>query len=325
MEVTFPSTRGPRLAIAGAVTILLAAVLWVGTDQQLNRIDFFNYWFGGLAALHHRSPYLAVDAAAAIGHPGYSYHYPGPAALWLAPFGLLSQRLAYVLWTAFGVGFLVYGITQAGWWRLGILASAPLWVSVLMGQTGPWTTAAAVLPWFGWVYAAKPSIGLALWLAWPRRSSVVAGAGLVLLSLLWLPGWPQAWWANVADAPFYLAPIRRPFGWLLLLGWLRWREPGGRLIGALALIPHTTSLYEMMPLLLLAKRPRHLLVLLALGWTAYYGIYTYTSRTPADVVQLLAAQWPYILTLCYLPALGLVLLAKSKNLSPIAEESEATR
>jgi len=90
--VTFPSTRWPRLAIACVVAILLAAVLWVGTDQHLNRIDFFNYWFGGVAALHHQSPYLAAEAAATIGYPGYSYHYPAPAALWLAQIGRASCR-----------------------------------------------------------------------------------------------------------------------------------------------------------------------------------------------------------------------------------------
>jgi hypothetical protein len=317
--VKFPPTRRTRLVVAGAAGVLLAALLWVGTEQRLNRIDFYNYWVGGVAAAHHQDPYLVADTAIAPGRLGYSYHYPAPAALWLAPFGLLSQRLAYVLWTALGTALLAYGITREGWWRLGIFASAPLWVSVIMGQSGTWTSAAAVLPWLGWVYAAKPSIGLALWLAWPSRAAVAAGAGLVLLSLLWLPGWPGVWWANVGHAPYYLAPVNRPFGWLLLLGWLRWRDPGGRLLGSLALIPHTTSMYEMIPLLLLAHRRRDLAVLVALGWAAYYGIYTYTVRDPADVVQLLAAQWPYILVLCYLPAVGLVLLTRPPSPAPTSE------
>jgi hypothetical protein len=299
--------RERRIIVAVAITVLLGAFLWAGTEPRAPRMDFDYLWVAGTAAAQRHDPYQAVERAIEEGQVRRPFFYPGPAALWLAPFGLLPLRLAFPVWAALGVGLLAYGITRAGWWRLGILASAPLWITLTYGQTSAWTSAAAVLPWLGFLYAAKPSVGLALWAAWPTRRALIAAVLLLVLSFGWLSGWPQAWWAAVHTAPQYLAPIRRPFGWILLLGWLRWRSPGGRLIGALALIPHTTSLYEMLPLLLLARTWRELAALVGLGWVAYYGIYTHTPRSPADVPHNLLVQWPYILSLCYLPALALVL------------------
>jgi hypothetical protein len=299
--------RERRVVVAVAITVLLGAFLWAGIQPRAPRMDFDYLWLGGAAAAHRQDPYEAVQRAIETGQVRRPLFYPGPAALWLAPFGLLPMRIAFPLWAALGVGLLAYGVTREAWWRLGMLASAPLWITLAYGQTSAWTTAAAVLPWLGFVYVAKPSIGIPLWLAWPTRRAALIALAFLALSLIWASGWPQVWWGVVHDAPQYLAPIRRPFGWILLLAWLGWRSPGGRLLGTLALIPHTTSLYEMLPLLLLARTWRELAWLVGLGWIAYYGIYTYTPRDPGDVPHTLLVQWPYILSLCYLPALGLVL------------------
>ena len=299
--------RERRIIVAVAITILVGAFLWAGTEPRAPRMDFNYLWIAGTAAAHRHDPYQAVERAIGEGQVHRPFFYPGPAALWLAPFGLLPLRLAFPVWGALGVGLLAYGVTREGWWRLGILASAPLWITLTYGQTSAWTSAAAVLPWLGFLYVAKPSVGLALWAAWPTRQALIAGLLLLVLSLGGSWGGRRRGGPRSTTRRSTLPRFAGPSVGFCCSDCSRWRAPGGRLIGMLALIPHTTSLYEMLPLLLLARTWRELAGLVGLGWLAYYGIYNYTPRNPSDVPHNLLVQWPYILSLCYLPVLALVL------------------
>jgi hypothetical protein len=102
-------------------------------------------------------------------------------------------------------------------------------------------------------------------------------------------------------------------GFLLLLAFLRWRQPEARMLGLLALIPHTTSSYEQLPLLLIPQTKRRFAVFMGLVWVAaVLARVVLISESKPKVETLLVQwildrQWPYFLLLVYLPALYIVL------------------
>jgi hypothetical protein len=166
------------------------------------------------------------------------------------------------------------------------------------------------------VWAAKPTVGLALFAGWPSRWALYGGISIVALSLLLLPHWPAEWMASVGSTPQYLAPVQRPGGALLLLAFLRWRQPEGRMLGVLALVPHTAGLYESLPLLLVPQSGRRFAALMALEYVA--ATLAYTVLNPGNLAGMLDAAWPYFLILVYLPCLWMVL--KQPTLPPLADE-----
>ena len=163
-----------------------------------------------------------------------------------------------------------------------------------------------MVPRLGFVLAVKPTVGLALWLSRPNRQAVVAVLVLTLLCFLIWPPWFGAWWSTIQDAPHIRAPITRPGGILLLLALLRWRTPEGRLLAAWALIPRTESLYDMLPLFLVANSAASAGLLVLCTLLALVGL----AFMPAPVVDLAvrtAVNWPVTFGLIYLPTLLVVL------------------
>lgn len=308
-----------RLAVALTVATFAGAIVWAGDLPGARRhLDFDWFYVAGQALAHGTNPYDAVLAPRTDGKLGVALFYPGTMPVLMAPLGAMPERLACALFLGLALGSLAYGVTNRGWWRLGILLSAPLAHAFMEGQWSPWLTAAATIPWLGFVWTAKPTVGLAMFAGWPSRQAVLAGCALVLLSLIVLPGWPTQWLTMTARSSYHVAPVTRPFGWLLLLAWLRWRTPEGRMLGALALVPHTVSLLETLPLLLVAKRPRDLALLVGLGWVARVLTDRVTVQlTPTDLQTLMQHQWPYILVLCHLPALVLVLMSRHAPSQPV--------
>jgi hypothetical protein len=199
-------------------------------------------------------------------------------------------------------------VSSVSGWRRWIFLSAPAIQAMFSGQWSPWLTAAVGLPWLGLVWAAKPSIGLALFAGWPSRRALIGGFVLLILSLILVPNWPADWLNAVRHTPQYKAPVQRLGGALLLLSFLRWRRPEARMLGALALIPHTTVLYEQLPLLLIPKTGRAFAVLMGLGYLAQVLTATLVPHGPTnELLDTLDAEWPYYLVLVYLPALYLTL------------------
>lgn len=304
-----PSTRR-RALVALTLAALTTTLVWVGQAPPASiASDWLNIWVGARAMAHGHSPYPAADSAFRAGTLVAPLYYPATATAIAAPLGLLSARGSAALWAGLSVGLLAFALTRAHWWRLGALASMPTLGAVLLGQWSPALTAAASLPWLGFLWAAKPNIGLALAVGYPSRRALLGITAVLAVSLAVVPTWPLEWLATIRGTPQYLAPWQRPFGWLLLLAWLRWRTPEGRMLGSLALLPHTTNLYEMVPLLLIPRRPWELAALW-LGTAAAHTLTVLppaTKDAPAVAAAFLAANWATYLWLCYLPALLLVL------------------
>jgi hypothetical protein len=126
------------------------------------------------------------------------------------------------------------------------------------------------------------------------------------------PGWVPRWLAAVATGDHLRPLVLLPGGFVLLLAALRWRRWEGRLLLALALVPQTTDVIGALPLLLLAKSFRALLLLSLLTYLPHMLInfapalssLFWRQPTFADATTMVG-----VLTLVavYLPALVLVL------------------
>ena len=91
------------------------------------------------------------------------------------------------------------------------------------------------------------------------------------------------------------------------------------MLGVLSLIPHTTSVYELLPLFLVPQTRRSFAVLLGLSFVATAIVYV---RFPfgGSVSETLDARWPYFLVLVWLPALVMVLRSSTQGSSAAAQE-----
>lgn len=313
-----PQAQAPRLTLKGprswclplTVGIFVFAFVWVGRADPMPRPRDFDYlWRAGRAVWQGENPYTVVRQE--LPSP---LSYPATAAVLMAPFGALPRHLAGAVFAGLSLGLLVWSVTG---WRRWIILSAPAIQAILFGQWSPLLTAAIGLPWLGFVWAAKPNIGLALFGGWPLRVAVYGGLAVLLLSFLLLPRWPVDWLDAMRGAPQYRAPLLRPGGFLLLLAFLRWRRPEARMLGLLAVIPHTTGIYEQLPLLLIPQTERRFAVLMGLTYLAAILVYTQPTYSDAPTVetlvqQMLAVQWPYFLVLVYVPALWMVLTARTE-------------
>ena len=300
-------------ALAKLVPLIVGALtfgfVWAGQAPPGFFTDFDYLWLAGQAIGHGLDPYAVTREAIAQGTHRVPFYYPGTAAVLMAPFGALPRHLAIALFTALGMGLLSASV--AGW-RRWIVVSAPALQAVMLGQWSPWLTAAVGIPWLGFLWAAKPSVGFPLFTAWPSRPALVGGLAVLILSFFLLPHWPATWLNEIQGLPHYTAPVQRLGGPLLLLAFLRWRRPEGRLLGLMALIPHTTGIYEQLPLLLIPKTKRTFALLMGLSYLAALLVYTVVSydsspNVPLRVQRGLDQQWPYFMVLVWLPSLYLVL------------------
>ena len=211
--------------------------------------DFDQFWVAGRALLAGADPYAVVPTTGTHA----PLFYPLTAALVGVPFAGLSLAAARVAWAALSGAGLAWAALRWGRGLPAALLSASFLNALVQGQWSPLLTAAAVVPALGWIWAAKPSIGAALFVAFPNRRALVGCLLLTGLALAVYPGWPFRWREALGQTGLYLAPVFRPGGVVLLLALLRWREREGRLLAALACIPHLPVLYDTLPLFLIAR------------------------------------------------------------------------
>jgi hypothetical protein len=192
-----------------------------------------------------------------------------------------------------------------------MLFGMPFITAMLSAQWSPWLTAAMLLPWLGFLAAAKPNAGLAVLARTSSRRELllVGGGGLLMLALSLAadPGWPLKWRDALAGAPHFAPLVLRPGGFLLLLGLVRWRDPDARMLLALGLVPQTGLMYEALPAALVA-RTRLEAVALALLTHATWFVGRYA---PVPDPGFRAVSWvngTYVVWGYLMPALALVLL-----------------
>ena len=166
-------------------------------------------------------------------------------------------------------------------------------------------TGSALLPWSGFVLAAKPTLGGALFLAYPSRDKAISAGALAATSFIVAPHWMPSWLNAIHKAPHYPL-LLVPGGALLLLALLRWRRPEGRLLAALSCIPGTGLAYEWVPLWLIPETRRQYLSLAVLTHLAFLPT---VLGPPRGMPEATFLSWNAIIALflVYFPMLWLVL------------------
>ena len=217
-------------------------------------------WFATRTFLAGNNPYgvpLAPDL-----NPGQDPAlYPLPTYIFFAPYAHLPVAAAGGFFLGMGSAAAAWGVARTGMARAPLFLSAPFLMSVSSGQWGPWLVAATLVPALSWIAVVKPNIGLATWLARPSWRTAALIVGIVAVSVLFFPGWPRDWLANVAGREEKFVPVLRPGGFILLAGAFAWRRPEGRLLMAMSVVPQTLFFYDQLLLWLVPRTLRQSLLL----------------------------------------------------------------
>jgi hypothetical protein len=289
-----------RLSTAAAAGILATVFVLVLYARQTQDVvsDWDATWVAARALWAGESPYAAIHV------PPWPWHlnYPLPAVLISLPLAVFPLAIARGLFVGIGAAAFTFVITRQHRWPLYFLISGAMLWSWIPVQWAPLLVAATLAPAMSWLLVVKPTTAFALWLAYPRRSAVIGGTLLLLLSFLIWPSWMTEWLISVAGNP-HRPHVVRPGGFLLLLGLLRWRRSDGRLLAALSVVPQTTALYETLPLVLLIENRLQAALFAALTMIAHL-LYLVGPQGPWPVGA--EYQWWVMLGLIYLPALMVI-------------------
>lgn len=232
--------------------------------------------------------------------------YPFTAITALLPVVWIPDLVVDVAWVAVSAGWLAWLVTKDGIAPRSVMLLSPAMIhAVHTSQWTPLLTAAALSKWGGVLLACKPTTAVWLFAYAPTRRHLMGAFVLLLASLLLWPHWPMAWQAELDRAIYTVWPLTLPLAPLVLAALIRWRDPGARLLVAMALVPHTTQIYETLPLFLIATTWVDAGVL----WT---GSMLVTVLHNAQGPYANATEWTrtsgrLIVLLVYIPALIIVL------------------
>jgi hypothetical protein len=319
---------GPRLLVAFVIAAACGAFAYVYALTHPDKlVDIDQVWFAARALVAGRNPYDEVGPGRAFSMD-FRLYYPLPAVMAFAPLTLLPMHVARASFIAVSMGTLAFAVTRDGWWRLSIFVSGSVAMTLIAGQWSPLLTAALYFPVLGALFVVKPNVGLALATAFRTdaavRTALFGGLSLLAASLLVQPGWPRDWLAAVRSAPHFVPPVLHWGGPFILLALLRWRRPEARMLVAFACIPHTTLVYEALPLLLVASNLRESLLLGLLSAVVYLvPVAVPELATPATA--RIAITGELLVALLYLPCVLLVLRRPNQGLLPGMVERQIGR
>jgi hypothetical protein len=293
----------------GTSTIFVAAQVLLGNNPSGPWLgaDFFQIWAMLQALRSGMSPYVmgcplippCADA---------NQYYPVTAGLAVWPLGYFTPAVASTFFVGFSAACLAFAMFRRDRHRVALFLSYPFFIAVISGQWAPLIMAASLTKGAEWLYAAKPQLGLALFVARPRVRTIVLCCAFAVVSLLVMPGWPLEWWNAASDSRYVGSPILH-FAWfapILLLSALRWRTPEGRLLLALSLVPQTPYCYDQLLLWFVPRTHRESLNLTWLSWLMLgaWRVFAYPKQTDLIVLATFA---PYNVLFLFIPCLIMVL------------------
>ena len=309
---------GWRLACAVAVGIAYALLTYwqlaIGRPG-LQANDFTYPWLAARALFHGDEPYSYVASQPTPW--GGALFYPLTAAIAVMPLAALPVKVAGSLFVGIGAGLLAFFVTRQGLWRLMIFASAPALRASSGVQWSPLLTAAALCPGLLGFAACKPNLLLPL-LAYPANRRAIAYcllgcAVLAVPAFLFDVRWPLNWIAALRTDPLagqYRAPLLTLFGWPLALAVLRWPRPDARLLLAMAVVPQNAFFYEQLPLMLIPRSPRQLLLVCATSIAAF--VIGLNAMPRQETVRVWSDSfYPFLIAGVYLPMLVFVLMRRT--------------
>lgn len=281
---------------------------------------------GARTVLDGRSPF--ISSVTPDGR-GARMLYPMPGYLVVTPLAGLADWLARAVWAGLMMGILTWlAVGRWGLHGIAVVFSRPMEVALTLAQWSPWYVIGALSPGWQALAIAKPTLGAIVWCYRPSRWALIGGVVLCGLSFLILPSWYSEWRSQLVGVDWYLpaGAIWRGGGPLLLLAATRWRRPEGRLLLALACIPHNYLWYDQLLLFLVPEKRRELWTLWGLSWfaqlftTHYFEVYGLIA-TPRS--------WEFyrapMVALLYLPCLVMVLRRPNEGSVPAWLEQRIAR
>ena len=302
------SARARRIALTLAVGVTASLLTWmIWRQPQPQASDLGQVWAGSRALLRGQNPYDVVGPGRAF-EWAFPLLYPLTAMLTLVPIAWMPLSWVDPIFVGLGFALFTWAVTSERLAAPALVALVSL-PALMTLQTSQWSlllTGAALVPTLGFLLVAKPTIGLALFAAFPRWKTAIGCGALLVISFLVWPGWIADWRATFASAPHVVAPIMRPGGVLVLLALLKWKRADARLLLVLACVPHTTVPYETIPLFLIPQTWRQAWTLWTLAILAYVAQWWTGPYASQMAYWTSGAQW--IVALMYLPCLVMILV-----------------
>ena len=296
---------------AGAGTFI---ALGLARSPQVWAYDFTGVWRAAGHLIQGCNPYTCMRPR--LPYPLGPLGYPLPAVLATLPLGLLPPYLAAGIFTAVGVGALAFVALGGPSFRVWIFASPPFVAALTLVQWSPLLTAAGVLAPLGFFAVCKPNLGLALLARRPTVWIVLGGMVLCAISFALVPTWLSDWLAGVRGLTYYKAPVTVAGGALLLLSLVRWRDPDARLLLALSILPTNLILYDQLPLFLIARTRRDMVLLFVGSWVARIVSQLTTPRWITDEIAAQEFMREPVVAFLFLPALYIVLARPATSGAP---------
>ena len=324
------STPWVRFLTVFLVAALAAAAAYGTSVGESVPRDFDQVGYAAGALLEGRNPYAEIG-------PGRAFHwdpfyYPLTAPVAILPLAWLPRPLLNAAFTFIGAALFGWVLTRRGLGFLVFFASAAALHTATVVQWSWLFAASAGLPVVGLIFAAKPTLGAAMFAARPSWWPIFGGALLLTISLAFQPDWLIHWRAALNTTTFgddpsartpYLSPLTRPGGVVVLLALLRWRRPEARLVAALGAIPQSPFLYETVPLFLVARSWSQAAALTVLSWVAW-TIMAYSGPFDSRLPRYLTYS-SVILWCMYLPCVLLVLRRPNEGRVPAWLDGTLTR
>jgi hypothetical protein len=250
--------------------------------------DFGQVWYASRAILRGENAYQLIG-------PGLEYNWPWPflypltAGIVTLPLAWLPEAWAAALFMVISGALFAWALMGQGYAPLAGFCSGALLAAATGGQWAPLLVSAMALPWIGVLFAAKPTIAAAYFVARPSWWPSLGGLVLVAIAFAVQPTWVSDWrhameWNSVlwAHSTHFRAIVTVPGGLLALLALLRWRRPEARLVAALACVPLTPMPYETVPLFLVPRTAGEA-ALLTVASFAVQGVLDHVTPTlPSD-------------------------------------------
>lgn len=305
-----------RAAIASAAGIYGGALAYAFAARPGFLGDLLAWWFAARVLLAGGDPYATLPNAAPyfIGDP---LMYPLTAVIGATPFAFAPLALSQALFVGVGSALMGWALAARGTHLLLVFLSFPFVMAANLGQWSPYLVAAMLLPAMGWMVTFKPNLGIAALAYAPSKAMVIGAACFGLATLLLMPNWPVRWIASIGGGAPHPVPLMTLLGAPLALAALRWRLPEARLLLAMSLLPQTAMFADQLPLLLVPRTRRELMILVI---TSGIGGLAYTFALRSGGGRALLIDSRYAILSMYWPALIMVL----RRSLPSAQEASTT-
>ena len=258
------------------------------------------------------NPYTSVVPKGKYPFDQYFY-YPIVASFVAIPLAGLPDQLAGAAFIGLSSGFLGYVLIKKERWRLGLLLSAPAFVTIYTAQWSFLIAAIVFIPSLQFLLICKPNIGTPGFFYKPTKIGIISIILGLLISIIIYPTWVIDWINTLGyTARYHLTPANSILIVFLVFCLLQYKKPEGRLLSVMLIAPQSMFFYDQLLLWLIPKTRVELWLMNILSWVGYI-LWRINLRGLPDTGQYVPSAYPFVLWLIYFPAIVILLFAHIKG------------